>query len=279
MVLKRAPRPALRPFVEVLWATDETAEGGAVTRRREHVLPSGLMHIAIRLSGDGLRLFKDPHDRSGWLAGEAVVGGARDSYYIRDVSGPLCSVGAQLRPGAALALFDVPADQLAGRHTRLEDLWGRRTASLREQLAEIGSLPERLDALETVLAEWLPRARGLHPGIAQALDRIGAPQRPLPSVHEMVRQSGYSHRKFISLFHQAVGLTPKLYCRVLRFQRVLGQLSAGSPAWLDVALTAGYSDQAHFNREFREFSGVTPTGYGQGAPKFPHHLPVDTSDS
>jgi AraC-like DNA-binding protein len=267
----------MRPFVEVLWATDETAERGAVARRREHVLPSGWMHVAIRLSGEGLRLFKDPQDRSGWLAGEAVVGGARDSYYIRDVSGPLCSVGAQLRPGAALALFGVSADELASRHTRLEDLWGRRSSSLREQLAEIRSLPERLDALETVLAERLPRARGLHPGVAQALDRMGAPQRPLPSVHEVVRQSGYSHRTFISLFHQAVGLTPKLYCRVLRFQRVLGQLSAGSPAWLDVALTAGYSDQAHFNREFREFSGVTPTVYRQRAPKFAHHLPVDAS--
>jgi AraC-like DNA-binding protein len=284
MVLRRAPRPALRPFIETLWATDERAASGSVVARREHVLPTGRMHLAIRLSDDPLRLFDDAGDHAGRLVSEAVVGGARDSFYIRDVSRPLCSVGAVLRPGAADALFGVPAHELAGQHTPLDALWGRPVASMRDRLAEIRSLDERLDAFEAVLASRLPRARGLHPAIAQALEQLLiAPAVATDhteergsslAVRDVVKQSGYSHRTFLSLFHRAVGLTPKVYCRVLRFQRALRRVSAGTASWLDVALAAGYSDQAHFNREFRKFVGVTPTEYRQVAPRFPNHVPV-----
>ncbi len=285
MLLRRAPRPALRPFVEALWATDETAESGPGAVRREHVLPTGRVHVVFRLSDNPLRLFDNDRDSSGRLVGEAVVGGARDSFYIREVSKPLRSVGAQLRPGAAQALFGVPATELAGRHTRLEDLWGRHVASMRDRLAELRLLDERLDMFEAMLASRLPRARGLHPAVAQALEQfveiptIAASHTDergsFPSVHEVVKQSGYSHRTFISLFHQAVGLTPKLYCRVLRFQRALRSVSVGARSWLDIALAAGYTDQSHFNREFKGFVGVTPTEYRQVAPRFPNHLPVE----
>jgi AraC-like DNA-binding protein len=278
MVSRRAPRPALRPFIETLWATDERPSSfAAVAARREHVLPTGRMHLAVRLSGEPLRLFDNAGDHSGRLVSEAVVGGARDSFYIRDVSQPLCSVGAVLRPGAARALFGVQADELAGRHTPLYDLWGRPVASMRDQLAEIRSLDARLDTFEALLASRLPRVRGLHPAVAQALERLMAEEERGSSlaVREIVRQSGYSHRTFISLFERAVGLTPKVYCRVLRFQRALRRVSAETASWLDVALAAGYSDQSHFNREFRAFVGVTPSEYRQAAPRFPNHLPVD----
>lgn len=280
MVLKRVPRPPLRPFVEALWSTDETAEPALDVSRREHVLPTGRMHLVIRLSDDPLRLFDSRGDVSGRIVGESVVGGARDSFYIREVSRPLCSVGAQLRPGAAQALFGVPADELSGRHTPLGDLWGKAAGSMREHLAEIGRPETRLDLFEAMLAARLPRARGLHPAVAQALEQFMAadsaePRGSFPSVHQVARLSGYSHRTFISLFHRAVGLTPKLYCRVLRFQRALHGVAAGTSSWIDVALAAGYSDQAHFSREFREFVGVTPTQYCQIAPRFPHHVSVD----
>jgi AraC-like DNA-binding protein len=274
MMLRRAPRPALRPFVEVLWVTDETAESALGATRREHVLPTGRVHLVFRLFDNPLRLFDNDRDSSGRLVGEAVVGGARDSFYIREVSKPLCSVGVQLRPGAAQTLFGVPATELAGRHTRLEDVWGWRVASMRDRLADLRLLDERLDMFEAMLASRLPRVRGIHPAVAQALELVGQRGSFVP-VHEVVKQSGYSHRTFISLFHRAVGLTPKLYCRVLRFQRALRGVSLGTTSWLDIALAAGYSDQSHFNREFREFAGVTPTEYRQVAPRFPNHLPVE----
>jgi len=230
------------------------------------------MHLVFRLSGDPLRLFNAASDRQGRIISDAVVGGARASYYIREVSKPLCSVGAQLRPGAAEALFGVAADELADRHTPVEDLWGSRTASIRDQLSSTTVLAERLDVLERILTTRVPKLRALHPAVARALTRL----RTTTSVHELVEGSGYSHRTFIELFSRSVGLAPKSYCRVLRFQRALRRAAApGHDPWIDVAIDAGYSDQSHFNREFREFAGVTPTVYRGVAPAFSHHLPVD----
>jgi AraC-like DNA-binding protein len=272
MVLTRVPGPPLRPFVRFLWASDQAGEGRSVPVRREHVLPTGETHLALRLADDPLRLFDAPDDATGRVIGRAVVGGARRSFYIREVSKPLCSVGAQLLPGATDALFGVPANELAERHTPLEDLWGGVcVAAMRGRLAELGSLEDRLDAFEAMLTARLPRARALHPAVARAFAQL----RMTANVHEVVSRSGYSHRMFISLFSRSVGLTPKAYSRVLRFRRALRHAVAppGVP-WIDVAIAAGYSDQSHFVREFREFTGVTPTVYRQASPAFPHHLPV-----
>jgi AraC-like DNA-binding protein len=268
----RPPRPVLRPFVEALWSLDEGAVCGYAPRR-EHVLPTGRMHLVVRLADDPLRLFRADDDHSGRISSTAVVGGARASYYIREVSRPLCSVGATLLPGAAFALFGARADELATRHTPLEDLWGAGEVSLlRERLASVRSHAGRLDVFEAMLAARLPRVHGLHPAVAQALDDLRV-SRP---VHEAVQRSGYSHRALIDMFSGAVGLTPKRYARVRRFHRALQRASGPDASWVDIATGLGYSDQAHFVREFREFAGVTPSLYRRAAPRFAHHMPVET---
>jgi AraC-like DNA-binding protein len=77
------------------------------------------------------------------------------------------------------------------------------------------------------------------------------------------------------LFSRAVGLTPKTYCRVLRFQHVLRRAGTGGLSSLaDLAIASGYSDQPHFNREFRELTGVTPAEYRLAAPPAAHHVLV-----
>ena len=143
--------------------------------RREHVIPTGRMHLVFRLSDDPLRLFEHDEDREGHVVSTMVVGGARARYYIRDVSKPLCSVGALLRPGAAEVLFGVHAHELSDRHTALEDLWGADATSMRDQLGDARSCEGRLDAFERLLAQRLPVVRGLHPAVARALERLGSP--------------------------------------------------------------------------------------------------------
>jgi AraC-like DNA-binding protein len=273
MLLTRAPRPALRPFVKTLWAMDQSPSTPSAIADRERVLPTGMMHLAIRLSNP-LFLFDHVNDCTKREVGYAIVGGARGTYYVRDISEPASSVGAQLFPGASEFLFGVSADELAGRHTPLEELWGHSAVEIRERLLERSSLEGRLDIFESLLVARLPRVHGLHPAVAHALERFTT----TAGVLEVVRETGYSHRRFIALFNRAVGLTPKLYCRILRFQRVV-ELTATkqSASRVDVALDVGYSDQPHFNRQFREFAGVTPSEYDELSPLFPNHVPIHRS--
>jgi AraC-like DNA-binding protein len=271
MSIQRLPSPVLRPFVRLLWAMDESTGSGPIAAAREHVLPTGAMHLVFRLSDHPLRLYQDAEDTTGRIVGREVVGGARAGFYIRDVTEPVSSVGVQLLPGAAELLFGVPAGELAERHTRLDDLWGRAAGEARERLEEAGSLSRRLEILESLLLARLPAVRGLHPAVAQALEQF----LPTTDVREVVRASGYSHRHFIGLFRDAVGLAPKAYARVLRFQNVLQRFTSDprSP-WVETAIDAGYSDQPHFTREFRDFTGLTPEQYRKVSPLSAHHVPV-----
>nr|WP_251010841.1 helix-turn-helix domain-containing protein [Variovorax paradoxus] len=270
MLLTRTPGPWLRPYVRSMWAMEPAAEASNTTLR-EHVLPTGDMHLVFRLSGPPLRLFADAADRAGYTVGYAIVGGTRSSFYARDVSVPSRSVGVQLRPGAARALFGLPAHELAERHTPLDALWG--AAAVQEALERVhaaGTLETQLDVLEALLTERLQaRPQAMHPAIAQALARLGggAP------IHELVDASGYSHRRFISLFRDAAGLPPKRLERVLRFQRVMAAWTGTDTLpWIDLALQAGYSDQPHFNRDFLEITGMTPQAYARASPDSPNHV-------
>ena len=267
-MLRREPPPVLQPFVSTLW-TGEPAVDGPVFRER--VLPTGHMHLVFRSSTHPLRILDDPNDRRGSSFGHAIVGGVRDGAYLREVLPGGTSIGAELRAGACAALFGVPADVLAGRHTPLEDLWGAEAMHACDRIFSARGASARLDTFAEILATRLPRVHGLHPAVAAAL----AGFRESQDVHAMVAASGYSHRHFIAVFERETGLTPKRFCRVQRFRKLLAH-AAARPAlpWTDLALVHGYSDQPHFNREFRAFAGMTPGEYRRVAPRYPHHVPL-----
>src|SRR5262249_3489380 len=84
----------------------------------------------------------------------------------------------------------------------------------------------------------------------------------IATVIEVAREGGLSRRRFSQLFDEQIGMTPKRYCRLIRFRHVVRQIVAGGPVdWADVALAGGYCDQAHLSNEFREFSGMSPGSY------------------
>ncbi len=274
MLICRDPAPALRPFVTTLWASEQQTDSEVPASGRELMLPTGLMHVAFRLSDSAFRVLDNLDDLAGRPMGHAIVAGARTTFVIRDVSQPARSVGAQLRPGAAQLLFGVPADELAERYTPLGDVCGRWAREARQRLLEAGSLQQQLDTLESLLVARLPMVRGLHPVVACALERFAAST----EVREVVRQSGYSHRRFIALFRRAAGLSPKTYCRVLRFRRAVERTFAARDASLaDIALDVGYSDQPHFTREFRAFAGISPLQYRLASAVHANHVPIRIS--
>jgi AraC-like DNA-binding protein len=273
MAMKRPPIPELRPFVAVVWSEETPVCKAYDQPIREHALPTGAMHLVFRLTDAPLRiLIEDADHVDAQTIAESMVGGARSRFYVRELSAPSCSVGAVLRPGAAELLFGASAEELAERHTPLGELWGASAHALRNRLLDTDGPEARLKALEGELAARLPRLRCLHPAIASVIDEMPS----LRSVEIAVQRSGLSHRHFIAQFRRTVGLPPKVYLRILRFQKALRSLhhdgTGGGLAAL--AADAGYSDQAHFNRDFLEFTGITPAAYAARSPRQSNHLPV-----
>jgi len=262
------PSPKLRPFVRQLWISRSAPEPVAA---REHVLPTGEMHLVFRLDGPALRLFAGEGDQIGSVVRGPVVGGPRSSFYVKESGASVLTAGVQLLPGAALSLFGVSAAELAERHTLLSDLWGAQAGSALDQLGGAGGAQDQLKVLEALLAQRLLLPRAMHPAVAQLLREGGQGVR----IDAAVRQSSYSHRGFIALFRQATGMSPKRYARLMRFRALLAALHSSRDTPLgELALDAGYSDQAHMSREFREFAGMTPLRYRLLAPAMANHVPL-----
>jgi AraC-like DNA-binding protein len=253
----------------MVWTSDSLPAGLYDLPVREHVLPTGMMHLVFRLNDSPLRIIESEDPGRFQPIGGSIVGGVRSRFYTREMAAPSCSVGAMLCPGAAELLFGASAGELAETHTPLADLWGASAEGLRAQLLETDDAENRLAVLESALTGRLPLVRSVDPVIAAFLYDSRSPQ----SVGDAVKQTGLSHRHFIARFRRAAGLPPKAYSQVLRFQRAVRYLRKGSAISLaSVAAEAGYSDQAHFTRDFQSFAGVTPMAYRTRSPREANHL-------
>ena len=128
--------------------------------------------------------------------------------------------GVQFRPGGAFPFFRVPASEVEGISVDPKELWKARTDEIRERLLAAKSVDAMLGVLERCLMEQLVGPLELHPAIAYAVQQFTGTAHML-RVAEIIHRTGLSSRRFIELFRRQVGLTPKIFCRVRRFQCVL----------------------------------------------------------
>ncbi len=276
--MERAPHPALAGLIRSVWLSAPAKSHTLPAPQREWMMPTGEMHLVLRLAGPPIGVFDHLDDCVPRDLGHAVVNGARAGVYTKAVAAGSSSIGLQLRPGAALTLLGLPADELAGHHVRLDELWGASASLLRERLLATPSAEGKLRCLETALMRRMKAVSSapsapVHPAVLAGLQQL----RGGSSVDEAARRSGYSQRQFVRLFLQAVGLTPRLYVRVQRFQKALRMMQGQGPqqaSLADIAFHGGYSDQPHFNRDFRAFSGLTPEQYRAARPVAANHVPV-----
>ncbi len=241
---------------------------------RERLMPDGTMALIINLREDAISTYDADQPRRTERLSGAVLAGARAEFCVIDTECQIEIMGVQFTPGGAFPFLPFPAGELSGIDVNLETIWGARAQELRGQLVEARSVAEKFRILENALLAIFSPARTRHPAVAFAL-RAFQSQEPV-AVAGVVGQTGFSARRFIELFTTEVGLTPKLYLRVRRFQRVVQQLHATAPTHLaDAALTCGYYDQSHFIHDFRAFSGLSPTDYLAGRGMHANHVALE----
>jgi AraC-like DNA-binding protein len=254
--LSRKPAPPLDEYVEYLWLLND-----APAHARERIVPSGTFELVINLRNDEIRIHDALRpDRFSRHSG-AVVSGTYGGFFVIDPRQHESMLGVHFRPGGAYPFLGVPAGDLADAHVDLQTLWGRSSRDLREQLCAASTPDEQLCVMERTLTSRLFRAKSSHPAVPHALRALARASLDV-SVRDVAEEVGLSHRRFIEVFRAEVGLTPKLFCRVRRFQRVLtlaGQTAA--PDWTRLALACGYCDQSHLINDFQAFSGLSPTGF------------------
>ena len=247
----------LSDFVENFWL----CEGYTSPHRRERILPNGTFGLVFNLCDGGLRIYRAQHpDRCTRLPG-AVVAGPYGSYFVTDRAAEASVMAVQFKPGGAFPFLGLAANELLDTHVSLQDIWGRGALEIRERVSAERTAARRLHILQDALLSRLVRRPECHPAVLSALDYIRRhPSRAV--VGKLARDGGLSNRRFIDVFNFAVGVKPKLFVRIQRFQRVLQQVHhLPSADWAQLALQQGYFDQSHLIRDFVAFSGISPSDY------------------
>jgi AraC-like DNA-binding protein len=206
-----------------------------------------------------------------------LIGGAHSEFFVIDTASQASVIGVHFKPGGAFPFFKLPASELHNTHVSLETLWGALANDLREQLLEATTPEIRFRILEQFLLAHAAGPMTRHPVVAFALKEFQSVLlHPKPRMIAHVTEGiGLSQRRFIQVFSEEVGLTPKLFCRVRRFQEVLHFIERKQQVeWMDIAMSCGYFDQAHFIHDFRAFSGLNPGAYLTQRSEHPNHVPI-----
>ena len=160
----------------------------------------------------------------------------------------------------ARRLLGVPAPELANRLVPLEDALGDAPAiELQERLAEAKDANDRHAIAQRLLAARLSDQPATRPEISHAVNRLRA-TKGSASIETVAAEVGWSRRHFATRFREATGLPPKALARLIRIEHAAQAVRAGTPL-ADIAYENGYADQSHFNRDFRELVGCTPTQF------------------
>jgi AraC-like DNA-binding protein len=249
------PKPPLSKFVDTFWLY----EGYEPERKTERILPTGTLELVINLRQNELRFYDAERPENCSRLSGAVVSGASGRGFAPAQEAFI--IGVHFKPGGAFPFLGLPACDLADTHADLETLWGPSAGRLRERLCEARTSAERFQLLQEALLSRLCHGVEQHYAVSAALEMFGKNQTG-PRVRETAEYLGLSQRRFIQVFKAEVGMKPKLFSRIQRFQqtRTFIQLNP-SINWADLAVDLGYFDQSHFIREFLEFSGLSPTDY------------------
>lgn len=187
--------------------------------------------------------------------------GLSDGPTYTEHDGEQDGVQIDLTPLGARALLGMPMAELTNRVVDLRDLLGRRAEELVERLHDAPAPEQRFLLLDAVLARRLTEAQSPHPVLVEAWSRLHR-DHGRTEIAALAHELGWSRRHLATRFREEIGLPPKTYARVLRFERAAALLARDDGArFAEIAYDCGYYDQAHLNRDFRQFAGTSPGDY------------------
>jgi len=245
------PDPPLADHVQLFWHVS-----GRANYLRDRRLPTGNAHLLFNLGAAPTLFSREPNVPSRlfptcWLAGQG------ESFIETGSHGDTVLLGVQFHSHGAYRLLRLAQHELSGQVIELEALLGDQVLGLRQRLLETLSPMARFVLLERWLLRLLDRGAQVHPAVVEASRRIAGThgQIALPALS---RHTGFSREHLIRRFREQVGLTPKAYSNIVRFNRALELARAPASSWAEIAHACGYYDQSHLVRDFQRFAGRAP---------------------
>lgn len=243
------PNAPLNRFVECFWTLE--GESAPIATEPERVLPDGCAEVILNF---GDRFVQHREDQRHLQPLHFLVGQITRPMLISP-TGHVELIGVRFHPGGTAPFFRVPMEQLTNQAVELELLSKPIATRIAEQVEPLPTLPLKIVELARILTQAIEinDCDLSFLSLAQRVVLSGG----MISIDDLANSSGLSHRQLERRFLRDVGVSPKVLCRILRFQQVFRVVEA-DPTWANVAVDCGYYDQAHLIRDFRQFAEQTP---------------------
>ena len=249
-------------------------EGLHSPNRTDRFLPNGGIELIIDLTPEP----KFTYDETGTLelqkCTRAWVSGIRTGFITITAGDGGSMMLVFFHPHAARTFFGCSMLEVTDKVIDAELVLGESVLALREQILNTPDPDDKVNTVERWLMERMASSSRDQALASFATERII--RRPCSqAIDQLAIDAGVSHKHLISVFKRTLGVTPKQFQRIHRFQRVLNAIETGQGVnWTDVALDCGFYDQAHFSKEFRHFSGFTPSEYIQQKGDLLNYVPI-----
>ena len=227
----------------------------------ERIVPDTSCSLVIELDGQERWIVDDETHEPIQSCRESWISGPHRKYFSIKTVENTELMAVRFRLGGLHPLIKVAASEVTDRVVKSADLLGESVTNLRSELIETAEPEAKVHLLARWLQDHIDSSLSVPSGIQQALDSISES----PSLNELsqsVARSGFSQKHAIELFKKHVGLRPKDLQRIIRFSQALASVQSGEDVpWTQLSIDCGYNDQSHFIRDFKKFSGFTPSGF------------------
>ncbi len=238
------PCRELQPYVACYWVN--IAYGHKHKPLISRVIPDGCMDIVFDMSISSNKC--------------ALVVGLMTTPDIKTIEGISDFTGVRFKPGGLIPFIRSNAADFTDQLIPLYDVIGYEAVEIGERIYFSGNLQDRVAAMEKALLRLLHKTGDIEPFMAYALGLIYQ-QKGTILVNDLAARLNIGQRQLSRKFNDWIGINPKAFSKIIRFQNIISELNGASGTrLLDLGLRYGYYDQAHFIKEFKTFYGMTP-GY------------------
>ena len=252
MIFKRIEPPNdLKKLIECYWIV----ENDDPVPIKQKIIPDGFPEIIFH-HGDPykIRLYDSWKTQS-----VSLLAGQIRSHFFLENTGIAIITGIKFRPSALTQLYDLSMDDFTDKVADLSMVVNVDT-ELSKTVFASQTDHEKLVSDLNIYFEKKQNQVKKNDRLETALDLIFS-KNGMITIGEIISVISIGERQLERLFRKYVGLSPKFYCRIIRFNYIFQLMQEQSPSLIDLTYDAGFFDQSHFIRNFKAFTGEDPSRY------------------
>jgi AraC-like DNA-binding protein len=247
-----APDPQLADFIECYWIVEDVS----VEIRKQKIIPDGFTEIIFHLA-DPYRICLND---SWQLQSRSLLAGQIRKYFFLENTGTSIIIGIKLKPTALTHLYQLKMNELTNYVLDIREVLGDKFQAVEQSIRSATQHSERIAALNNYFRMITGGVKKETHAVDRAIDLIRK-EHGMVTMATLCEVASVKERQLENLFKEWVGLPPKFFTRMIRFNYIFELVNENKQNWSDLAYEAAYYDQSHFIRNFKSFTGENPTDY------------------